>query len=142
MLSKPVGGFPSSVVCSSRKQSLLFTVDLYRDQLRLPKIFSENYSFNPQNFFYLKLARENRRNDVAVEDCCHYMLPHAFRSDRLYSAKIGLKYNQFFSDYYPKVMDSVNCHASSKLTSNWAGLRHLKTHFFARRMYTFANGNL
>lgn len=68
-------------------------------------------------------------------DCSHLLLPYAFRSDRLYSWKLGIRHNVLNTDN--SLADGLSIHASTKFQTNFTDLKSLKTHFFARKMYTW-----
>ena len=133
----------SSVIESVRKQSLLLKLDLNIPKIDKntgkeedrPQLFTDSYLDNPPNYFYVKLARENRRNDFDLTHGSHLMLPYALRSDRLYSCKIGVKKNQIFEEN--SLANTLSVHASTKLQTNYNDLHCWKSNLFSRWMYTW-----
>ena len=90
---------------------------------------------DPDNHVYLKLSHTDRRNSVNTSRSSPQLLLNSLKSDELYGAKLGFKYNQNFIP--DSISDCLSAHISSKYETNFSGMSFLKTHAFIRRMATW-----
>ena len=77
-----------------RKSSLKFEIDLWPESR--PKIFRHSFITDPDNFAYLKFTTKNRKNKVDTDHCSTLLMQRALNNDQLYTAKMGVKFNQAY----------------------------------------------
>lgn len=117
----PIGTLNSGIVEASNKLSYVIKVDKKLEFNRetgevlvKPNIFCDSFMDDPQNFAYLKLTREERKNISNVSQFnTSKMLLNGLRSDTIFSTKLGLRVNHHW------VPDSISHCVSAHITSQF-----------------------
>ena len=122
-------GVESCVSESAWKNSVKFAFDFVPPEERT-KIFRHSYVHDPEKFAYLKFIQKRRKNKVDTDHCSRVLMESALNNDELYSAKVGVKFNEAYD--LEAMTNNLTLKASTELASNFTDISYLKTKFFSR----------
>ena len=139
----PIDGVNSGIVEASEKISYTLKLDKKPEidpdtggSIQKPMIFSDSFMDDPQNYGYLKLSREQRKNIVNVSNFEKtQMLSSSLYRDTLYSSKIGFRVNKHWIP--DSISHCVSSHVSSQFKTNFQDISVIRNHAFVRLMKTF-----
>jgi len=122
--------------------SYLLKVDLEKtdieEGLRMkPMLFADSFIDDPSHYLYAKLSSEHRSNKVSHLETSSDFLKRSIGEDKLTALKLGVKLNE--NTGFNSVSECFSAHLSSKLETNWADTKMLKTSAFFRYMKTFSH---
>lgn len=122
-------GVESCVSENLRGSSIKFAYDFVLPENR-PKIFTHSFVTDPEKYAYLKFSQKRRKNKVDTDHCSRLLMERSLNNDELYSAKLGLKFNEAYD--FEAMTHNVTVKASTEVSSNFTDLSYLKSKFFTR----------